>query len=131
MPSDPTLHILLVDDNSDNRELILAYLKNTPYRVTVALDGAQALDLFTQDRYDLVVMDMQMPVMDGYTAARAIRDWERTNNRSSTPIVALTAFALKGDEEKCLEAGCTVYLTKPIKKATLFAAISKYASQGT
>jgi hypothetical protein len=72
-------------------------------------------------------MDRQMPIMDGLTATRAIRAWEHANRRPPTPIVALTASALKGDREICLAAGCTAYLTKPIKQAALLAAIALHA----
>ena len=77
-----------------------------------------------------MLMDMQMPVMDGYAATRAIRQWEQEEGRPPMPIIALTAHALKGDEQKSLTAGCTAYLTKPIKKVTLLAAISEYTGAG-
>jgi response regulator RpfG family c-di-GMP phosphodiesterase len=72
-------------------------------------------------------MDRQMPVMDGLTATRAIREWEQANHRPPTPIVALTAAALKGDQEKCVAAGCTAYLTKPIKQEVLLQAIKEHS----
>ncbi|MEK7839474.1 MAG: response regulator, partial [candidate division NC10 bacterium] len=122
----PPLSILLAEDAADNRLLIEAYLKPTPYRLDVAENGEVACGKFKVGRYDLVLMDMQMPVMDGYAATRAIREWERANHRPSTPILALTAHALQGDAEKSLEAGCTAHLTKPIKKATLLEAITAY-----
>jgi response regulator RpfG family c-di-GMP phosphodiesterase len=71
-------------------------------------------------------MDRQMPVMDGLTATRAIRAWEQANHRSPAPIIALTASALKGDQEECLAAGCTAYLSKPIKQEVLLQAIKEY-----
>jgi CheY-like chemotaxis protein len=73
-------------------------------------------------------MDMEMPVMDGYTATREIRKWEEENGVRPTPIVALTASALKQDMQKCLDAGCTAYLTKPVKKRTLLGAIRENAA---
>ena len=76
-------------------------------------------------------MDMQMPVMDGYAATRAIRQWEREQGRPPTPVIALTAYALKGDEEKSMAAGCTAYLTKPIKKVILLAVLAEYSGQLT
>jgi HPt (histidine-containing phosphotransfer) domain-containing protein len=72
-------------------------------------------------------MDRQMPVMDGLTATRAIREWERANHRPPTPIIALTAAALKGDREKCMAAGCTAFLTKPIKQDVLLQAIKEHS----
>jgi CheY-like chemotaxis protein/HPt (histidine-containing phosphotransfer) domain-containing protein len=126
-PALPALHILLVEDSPDNRTITVAYLKNTPYRVDIAENGAIACEKFTAGHYDLVLMDRQMPVMDGLTATRAIREWEQANRRSPTPIVALTAAALKGDQEQCMAAGCTAYLTKPIKQEVLLQAIKELA----
>jgi CheY-like chemotaxis protein len=120
------LHILLVEDAADNRLLIQAYLKKTAHHLDVAADGVVAVAKVRAHEYDLVLMDMQMPVMDGYNATRAIRQWEQEQGRPPMPIIALTAHALKGDEEKSLEAGCTAHLTKPIKKAALLVAISEY-----
>ena len=122
------LRILLVEDSPDNRTITLAYLRDTPYRVEVAEDGAVAYEKFTAGHYDLVLMDRQMPVMDGLTATRAIRAWEQANHRPPTPIVALTAAALKGDQEKCVAAGCTAYLTKPIKQEVLLQAIKEHSA---
>src|SRR5438874_351993 len=123
----PALRILLVEDSPDNRTITVAYMKDTPYRVDIAENGAIALEKFTAGHYDLVLMDRQMPVMDGLTATRAIREWEQANHRPLTPIVALTAAALKGDQEQCLAAGCTAYLSKPIKQETLLRAIKELA----
>ena len=122
----PPLRLLLVEDGADNRALILAYLKRSPHRIDIAVDGAEAVRQFQKDRYDLVLMDIQMPVMDGYDATRTIRQWERDHAFSPTPIIALTASALKEDIARSLEAGCNSHLTKPIKKATLLQAITEY-----
>ncbi|MEI9891715.1 MAG: PAS domain S-box protein [Caulobacteraceae bacterium] len=92
---------------------------------------AVACSMFTQGHYDLVLMDRQMPVMDGLTATRTIRAWEKARVRRPTPIIALTASALKGDRETCLAAGCTAYLTKPIKQDVLLQAINRlFQSRG-
>ena len=122
----PALHILLVEDSPDNRTITVAYLQDTPYRVEIAENGTVAYEKFTAGHYDLVLMDRQMPVMDGLTATRAIREWEQSNHRPLTPIIALTASALKGDQEKCVAAGCTAYLTKPIKQDVLLQAIKEH-----
>jgi len=122
------LRILLVEDSSDNRTIAMAYLKETPYRVDIAENGAIACEKFEAGRYDLVLMDRQMPVMDGLTATRKIRTWESANHLVPTPIVALTASALKTDQELFVAAGCTAYLTKPLKQAVLLHAIRTHAT---
>ncbi len=119
------LRILLAEDSPDNCTITMAYLEDTPYRVEIAETGAIACEKFTAGPYDLVLMDRQMPVMDGLTATRTIRAWERANERSPTPIIALSASALKGDREMCLAAGCTAFLTKPIKQEVLLQAIKE------
>jgi len=126
-PALPALHILLVEDSPDNRTITMAYLEDTPYQVEIAENGAIACQKFTAGNYDLVLMDRQMPVMDGLTATRTIRAWEQANDRPPTPIIALTAAALKGDREKCLAAGCTAFLTKPIKQEVLLQAIKEHS----
>jgi CheY-like chemotaxis protein/nitrogen-specific signal transduction histidine kinase len=113
------LRILLVEDSPDNQVLVRSYLKQTPYRLDIADHGAIALELFKNGIYDLILMDMQMPVMDGYEATRAIRAWEREHDLPHTQVIALTALALKEDGVKILEAGCNAHMTKPIKKHTL------------
>ncbi|MDH4321360.1 MAG: response regulator [Desulfobulbaceae bacterium] len=113
------MSILLVEDNEDNRNLILAYLGKTNHEITVAENGAVAVDIFQSGHFDLVLMDMQMPVMDGYKATRTIRKWEASQQRSETAIVALTAYAMAEDAAKSREAGCDWHLTKPIKKKEL------------
>ena len=115
--------ILLVEDNEDNRMLIKAYLRQEPYEIVEAENGAQAVERFQSERFDVVLMDVQMPVMDGYAATRAIRAFERQAGRPRTPVIALTANAVKEDMERSLEAGCDDHLTKPIKKQTLLGAL--------
>ena len=122
------LRLLLVEDSEDNRFLVQAYLKKTPYRLEMAENGRIAIEKFLSNSYDLILMDMQMPVMDGYTATREIRRLEREEGRKHTPIVALTAYVLKEDVQKCLDAGCDDHLTKPIRKPTLLEAIRKLAA---
>jgi PAS domain S-box-containing protein len=117
------LRILLAEDSADNCTITVAYLEDTPYQVEIAETGAIACEKFKSGNFDLVLMDRQMPVMDGLTATRTIRAWEQANGRPPTPIIALTASALKGDREMCLTAGCTAFLTKPIKQEVLLQAI--------
>jgi CheY-like chemotaxis protein/HPt (histidine-containing phosphotransfer) domain-containing protein len=126
-PPLPALRILLVEDSPDNCTLTVAFLEDTPYRVEIAENGAIACEMFATGQYDLVLMDRQMPVMDGLTATRTIRAWEEANHRPPTPIIALTASALKGDREKCMAAGCTEFLTKPIKQEVLLQAIKEHS----
>jgi CheY-like chemotaxis protein len=123
----PAIRILLVEDSPDNRTITLAYLQHTPYRVDIAENGEIAYDKFVAGNYDLVLMDRQMPVMDGLAATRLIRDWEHANRRPPTPIIALTAAALKGDRELFMAAGCTAFLTKPIKQEVLLQAIAEHS----
>ncbi len=123
-----TLNILLVEDNDDNRLLLLYYLKKTPHHVDVAENGAIAVEKFSSGKYDLVLMDVQMPVMDGYTATGEIRKLEESRGLKRTSVLALTANAMKEDEQKSREAGCDGHLTKPIRKAVLLEAIEKYGN---
>ncbi len=124
----PRLRILMAEDSPDNRTITLAYLEETPYRIDVAETGKAAFEMFRTGDYDLILMDRQMPVMDGLSATRAIRAWEKANDLTPTPIIALTASALKGDRETCLAAGCTAYLTKPIKQEALLQAIVDFSA---
>lgn len=124
IPADTrTLHILLVDDYETNRLLIKSFLKKTPYVVDEAVNGEEAFNKFRTGKYSIVLMDMQMPVMDGYTAAELIRRWERENNVLPTPIIALTAHAYKEDAEKAKASGCDLHLPKPIDMNGLLRAI--------
>ena len=123
-----SLKILLVEDNEDNRLLISTYLKNTPHQLHMAENGAVGVEAFKAETYDIVFTDVQMPVMDGHTATRAIRQWEMAEGRPAVPIIALSAYALKEDEQKSLDAGCTGHITKPIKKARLLSALADYAT---
>lgn len=121
------LKILLVDDSEDNRLLIQAYLKAIHCEIDIAENGATALEKVKNKQYDLILMDMQMPVMDGYTATAEIRRWEReTGGAQRMPIIALTAYALKKEIEKSISAGCDAHLTKPIRKSVLLDTIDMY-----
>jgi PAS domain S-box-containing protein len=133
LPTCP-LRILLVEDSPDNRLLVQTYLKKKPYQLEMAENGAIGVEKFKSGDYDLVFMDVQMPVMDGHTATKAIRAWEKEKidaglKSTFTPIIALTAHAFKEEVQKSLEAGCMAHLTKPIKKADLLETISKYTKR--
>lgn len=118
--------ILLVDDSDDNILLIHAFLKKTAHEVTVVQNGEDAIAAVKTNSYDLVLMDVQMPVMDGYTATRIIRKWEQENHRDPVAILALTAHAFAENERQSMEAGCTAHLTKPITKPRLLEAVTTY-----
>jgi CheY-like chemotaxis protein len=122
------LRLLLVEDSSDNCIITKAYLEHTPCKIEIAENGALACEMVKAGHYDLVLMDRQMPVMDGLAATREIRTWERANGRLPVPIIALTAYALKGEREVCLAAGCTEFLTKPIKQEVLLRAIREHSN---
>ena len=127
IPAGPrSLRILLAEDSQDNVLLIEAYLKSSGYTADVARNGQIAFEMFISGTYDIVLMDVQMPIMDGYSAARSIRQWETANGRTPVPILALTAHALPEEVRKSFDAGCTAHLTKPIRKATLRAAIEEH-----
>jgi PAS domain S-box-containing protein len=126
-----SLNVLLVEDSVDNRLIVQSYFKRTSDHIDTAENGSIAVEKFKAEKYDLVFMDVQMPIMDGYTATREIRKWEREQGRKETPIVALTAHAMKEDVQKSLDAGCTDHLTKPIKRATLMEVVQKYTKAPT
>ncbi|MBF0609795.1 MAG: response regulator [Magnetococcales bacterium] len=121
------LHVLLVDDSEDNRIMLHHFLKSTPHRLTSAVDGLQGLELFTEHPFDLVFMDIQMPMMDGYEATRRMRALERERNRFRTPIIALSAHAMRETQELMEKAGCDLSLTKPIRKADFLRIVSQNA----
>ncbi len=118
--------ILLVDDNEDNRNLLGLYLRNTPFTIDTADNGEEAVHAFCRSDYDLVFMDIEMPIMDGYEATRRIRAWEQEQQLEATPVIALTAHAFIRFRKKCMDAGCSDYLTKPVRKNTLLQTISKH-----
>ena len=127
IPAGPrSLRILLAEDSQDNVLLIEAYLKASGYGADVARNGQVAVEKFIASTYDVVLMDVQMPIMDGYSAARRIRQWESENGATPVPILALTAHALPEEVRKSFDAGCTAHLTKPIRKATLIATIEEH-----
>ncbi len=103
--------ILIVEDSPQNMRLMEMTLKAKNYTLLKATDGEEALDMATRERPDLIIMDVQLPKLNGLEVTRKLRD---TVEFSHIPIIAITAFAMKGDKERAIEAGCDVYLTKPI-----------------
>ncbi|MBE9536971.1 MAG: response regulator [Proteobacteria bacterium] len=123
------LNMLVVDDSEDNRLLLKTFLKKSHCNTDMAENGEVAVQMFISGKYDIVLMDMQMPVMDGYTATAEIRKWEKENGRDETPIIAFTAHALKEEVDKCLKAGCTGHIAKPAKKKEILAVVSKFSGR--
>jgi CheY-like chemotaxis protein/HPt (histidine-containing phosphotransfer) domain-containing protein len=123
--------ILVAEDSPDNRLLVQVYLKGSPYNVTFEEDGKAAVDRLATSDFDLILMDVRMPVMDGLTATRAIRALERERGTAPIPIIALTANASSQDIESSRDAGCDTHLSKPISKFELLTAIEKYRRQPT
>jgi CheY-like chemotaxis protein len=116
------LRILLAEDNVVNQKLASRILENQGHTVMVAPDGAQTLAAVKKQHFDLVLMDAQMPVMDGFEATAAIRNWE-AETHGHIPIVAMTAHAMVGDRQRCLQAGMDGYIAKPIHAHELFETI--------
>jgi CheY-like chemotaxis protein len=121
-PSTQPHNLLIVDDNASNVQVLSEYLQAHGYQVTIALDGYTALEQIAAAPPDLIVMDIQMPHLDGLSTIRQIRVQP---NHAATPIIAVTARAMPGDAELCLEAGATNYLTKPVRLRTLLALIQQ------
>jgi two-component system, cell cycle response regulator DivK len=120
-----TQRILVVEDQPDNRQIIRDMLAPTDYEITKAEDGQQALEAIAKQRPDLILMDIQLPIIDGYTATRKIKanpEWQ------SIPIIAVTSYALSGEEKKAREAGCDDYVPKPFSPRQLLAKIRQYLS---
>ena len=118
-----TLNILIVEDNKINMKLTKSYLNEYASNIKWAKNGLEGCEMYQQDKYDLIFMDLQMPVMDGIMATVKIRELEKDLN-IYTPIVALTAQAEQYDEERCMAVGMDYYLTKPLYKDKLATAIS-------
>ncbi len=117
--------VLLVEDNEINRRVALGLLKSRGHQAAVAVNGQEAVKLLAEQEFDVVLMDMQMPVMDGYEATIEIRNCERETG-GHIPIVAMTAEALKGDKERCLEVGMDDYVSKPIVPEEMYLAIERF-----
>ena len=116
--------ILVVEDVETNKIFFDAALRRTSAKILWAKDGQEAVDMFKENHIDLVLMDLQLPVMDGYAATREIK---KVN--PAVPVIAQTAHVMSGEKEKCFEAGCTDYLTKPIRLQILIDTLSKYLNK--
>lgn len=114
--------VLVIEDNEQNRYLVTFLLEQHGYEVVSAADGPRGIELARNCSPDLILLDIQLPVMDGYAVARALRGIESLRN---TPIIAVTSYAMVGDREKCLAAGCTGYIEKPIDPERFVAEIER------
>jgi CheY-like chemotaxis protein len=115
--------ILVVEDNKTNMYLMRFILQKAGYQVIEAWDGIEGVETARKEKPDLILMDMQLPRQDGYTATKEIRNFEEGGD---IPIIAITSYAMVGDREKTLNAGCTAYLEKPINPETFLDEINKY-----
>ncbi|EFL51987.1 response regulator receiver protein [Solidesulfovibrio fructosivorans JJ]] len=122
--------VLVVDDSSVNRQIVRLYLEEAPIVLEEAQNGREALERFVAGAYDCVIMDNIMPVMDGLEATRRIRAYEVVHGLPPTPIVGISGKAQTADETACLDAGYTLYLRKPVRKAMLLAALTGLFAQG-
>ena len=113
--------ILLVEDNEMNRDMLSRRLVRNGYEVSIAIDGQQGVDMAASERPDLILMDMSLPVIDGWEATRRVRANDATRK---IPVIALTAHAMAGDREKAMEAGCDDYDTKPVEITRLLGKIA-------
>ena len=130
-PPDQGVRLLVAEDAEANQKLLKLLLKKGGYRCDVVANGQEALAALDRQSYDLILMDCQMPVLDGYEATRRIRQREQEGKAKRTVIIAITAAAMKGDRELCLEAGMDDYLTKPIARDSLFALLARWTQAGT
>jgi two-component system, sensor histidine kinase len=121
----PVLRLLLVEDNPINQVLAKALLEQTGHTVVTAADGREGLAQWQRGGIDAILMDVQMPVLDGLSATRALREIERQQGRERTPIIAMTANAMSGDREQCLAAGMDDYIAKPFSRIELWAALAR------
>ncbi|KWH34768.1 response regulator [Burkholderia stagnalis] len=122
--------VLLVEDNPVNQQIALAMLEDTGYAVEVAENGREALDRLLEDRFDVVLMDCQMPLMDGFEATQWLRLREAETGAARLPVIALTANAISGDRERCLAAGMDDYLSKPFSRDALLQMLARFARGG-
>ena len=125
-----SFEILLAEDNDVNQKLAVRILEKYNHGVTVANNGVEAVEAVKKKRYDVVLMDVQMPIMGGFEATGKIREWERENGQVRTPIIALTAHAMLGDREKCIQAQMDEYLSKPLNSNQMMQTILKCATLG-
>lgn len=120
-----TIKVLVAEDNYINQKLISKLLLNKGYDITIVDDGQKVLDALEKDKYHIILMDIQMPIMDGYQATKLIRAKEITSGKY-IPIIAVTAFAMESDRQKCFEIGMDDYISKPFNKDDFYKIIEKH-----
>lgn len=120
--------ILIIEDQEDNRAILRDLLTSAGYEFVEAINGAEGVTAAERERPDLILMDIQLPLLDGYEATRQIRAIE---GLQTTPIIAVTSYALSGDEAKAMAAGCNAYITKPYSPRRLLAKVREFLGDGT
>ena len=115
--------ILIIEDNEQNLYLVKFIVEKHGFEVSVARDGKEGIEMAEKVKPDMILLDIELPIMDGYTVARKLR---QSKDLAKTPIVAVTSFAMIGDREKAIEAGCTGYIEKPIDPKTFMAQVERY-----
>ena len=120
-----SLQVLLAEDNEVNRQVAVEFLEMRGHRVQVAHNGLEALEILEKQRFDLILMDIPMPKMDGFQATASIREIEKTSGRH-IPIIAMTGYAMKGDRQRCLDHGMDAYICKPIRSQELFEVVESF-----
>ena len=123
------IRVLLAEDNPVNQEVAYGMIEALGYDIEIASNGQEALSMFKKGAYQLVLMDCQMPEMDGFEATEAIREYEKISDLAPLPIIALTANAMEGDQDRCLAAGMSDYVTKPFTKAKISQTLSQWVSK--
>lgn len=126
LPATEKIRVLLVEDSPENALLVQTYLSSNGFQVEIAENGEIAVAKYKAKDYGLVLMDIEMPIMDGYTATAGLRSWEKAQAKKPVPIIALTAYAFTEDRKRSIAAGCDDHLTKPIRKQELLAAIARH-----
>jgi CheY-like chemotaxis protein len=125
MVNPKTIKVLVAEDNYINQKLISKLLLNKGYNITIVDDGQKVLDALEKEKFHIILMDIQMPVMDGYQATKLIRAKEITSGKY-VPIIAVTAFAMESDRQKCFEIGMDDYISKPFNKDDFYKIIEKH-----
>lgn len=117
------MKVLIAEDNELNQRIFRAFLKRTPYEITIANNGLEAFEAFKIDKFDCILMDLHMPIMDGLETTRNIRLYEKENKLNGIPIIAVTASHPAEDKERCFEAGMSDFIQKPITEEILIKVI--------